>query len=93
MFNSYKSVTFTLKRSGRVIRKVDGAPPLYARNFKDTLDVDEVKRQNNPKAGKTITSAETLYILKPLLHLGGARLFGYKSWKSYSLALGIDLIR
>jgi peroxin-16 len=90
--NSYKSVTFKLKRSGRVIRKVDGAPPIYARNFKETIDVVEVQRQSATN-GKTITSAEILYITKPLIHLGGSRLFGYKSWKSWCLALGIDLFR
>lgn len=84
-------ISFTLRRSGRVVRKVDGAPPLYLRNWKQIGK--ECKPENQTISGKlSVTTAETLYIMKPMLHLGGCALFGYKSWRSWSLALLIDLM-
>lgn len=83
-------ITFTLRRSGRVVRKVDGAPPLYLRNWKHIGK--ECKPHSQTDGGSAITTAETLYILKPMIHLGGCALFGYKSWRSWSMALLIDLM-
>lgn len=87
------SFTFTLKRSGRVVRKVEGSPPVYLRSWKP-LDPDAV--ENIPTSvplikPKSLTTAEVLYILKPIFHLTSAGIFGINSWKSYSVALFIDL--
>lgn len=90
---SNSSFTFKLKRSGRMIRKVEGSPPVYLRSWKP-LDPDAV---NTPTTSHPIvintkvTSAEILYILKPIIHLSSAGIFGINSWKSYSVALFIDL--
>lgn len=83
-------ITFTLRRSGRVVRRVDGAPPLYLRNWRNLGK--ECKPDNQTLDQNSLTRAETLYVLKPMLHLGGCALFGYKSWRSWSIALFIDLI-
>lgn len=83
-------ITFTLRRSGRVVRKVDGAPPLYLRNWKHIGK--ECKPDSQRGSANALTLAETFYIAKPMLHLGGCALFGYKSWRSWSMALLIDLM-
>lgn len=81
------SFTFKLKRSGRMVRKIEGAPPLHLRNFRPVRS----ELNTGTKSASVIMKAETLYIMKPLLHLGAIRLFGYRSWKSYSIALLIDI--
>lgn len=90
VFNMNGRITFTLRRSGRVVRKVDGAPPLYLRNWRNLGK--ECKPDSQTAHQNTLTHAETLYVLKPMIHLGGCALFGYKSWRSWSIALFIDLI-
>ncbi|XP_063703853.1 peroxisomal membrane protein PEX16 [Culicoides brevitarsis] len=90
MYNMNGRITFTLRRSGRVVRKVDGAPPLYLRNWRNLGK--ECKPDNQIEHHNNLTRAETLYVLKPMIHLGGCALFGYKSWRSWSIALFIDLI-
>lgn len=91
--------TFKLKRSGRLVRKVEGSPPVYLRSWKP-IDPDaiqqDVTQPDIPTSmpivlNKGLTSAEVLYILKPILHLTSAGIFGINSWKSYSVALFIDL--
>lgn len=90
MFNVNGRITFTLKRSGRIVRKVDGAPPLYLRNWKQIGK--ECRPDSQQKTEISLDMAETLYILKPMIHLGGCALFGYKSWRSWALALVTDLV-
>lgn len=85
------SITLKLKRSGKVIRKVAQAPPLYSRNFKaPELDPEDRFGEYNHTA---IKNAELVYILKPMIHLGAVGAFGYQSWKSYMLSLFLDLFR
>lgn len=92
-FGGSSSFTFTLKRSGKVMRKVEGAPPVYLRTWKPL--------ENDPGLVPAVASAELqklklaeiLYIVKPLAHLGGVAAFGFNNWKSYSVALLIDLMR
>lgn len=87
-FNS--RVTFTLRRSGRVVRKVEGAQPLYLRNWKQ---IGKECKPNSQTCGRSeLTTAETLYILKPIIHLSGCALFGYKSWRSWLIAVIIDFM-
>lgn len=87
------SVTFKLKRSGRVVRKIEGAPPVYLRSWKSIdPDANDVPVSIPMVRYQKMTGAEVLYIVKPLLHLSSAGLFGIKSWKSYSVSLLIDLI-
>lgn len=102
-FESSSSFTFTLKRSGRVVRKVEGAPPVYLRNWKPATAAAAGSSSsagnpssdfgdNNIATDEDINKiAELLYICKPLIHLGGVATFGYHSWKSWLLALATDL--
>ncbi|XP_013116369.1 peroxisomal membrane protein PEX16 [Stomoxys calcitrans] len=82
------SVTFKLKRSGRLMRKVEGAPPLQYRTFKLEEEVLTMQKRQHPKA---LLQAEYLYIAKPLIHLVSMGLFGEKSWKQYVVSLAVDL--
>lgn len=86
------SFSFKLKRSGRIIRKIEGAPPIHLRNWKplnDELNLAEAQQKYN----QIFKNAERLYIAKPLLHLGAVGLFGYKSWKGYLISLTMDILR
>lgn len=86
-------VTFKLKRSGRIVRKIEGSPPIYLRSWKSiSSNTNDIPVSIPMVRYQKLTSAEVLYIVKPLLHLGSAGLFGIKSWKSYSFSLAIDLI-
>ncbi|XP_055911154.1 peroxisomal membrane protein PEX16 [Eupeodes corollae] len=76
-----------LERSGRLIRKVEGAPPLHYRNWQ-SLENDEAPN----KKPFILLKAEVLYIAKPMLHLMSSAVFGTKSWKSYSIALVLDIV-
>lgn len=77
---------FKLKRSGRVIRRVEGSPPINYRNWQSSSD--SIKQNSS---NKVIKYAEYVYIVKPLVHLAAVQTFGYKSWKSYTIALLLDL--
>lgn len=76
-----------LERSGRVIRKVEGAPPLH---FRDWQSLHSNSNSNTNLL--VLYRAEALYIAKPLLHLMSTGVFGTKSWKSYSVALLMDIM-
>jgi len=89
-FTTNSAFTFTLKRSGKVIRKVEGAPPIHLRSWKPLAD-EALHVQSIPKIGKIFTLAESLYIFKPLLHLTCSSVVGMNTWKSYSLSLLLDI--
>lgn len=94
MFDSATaSLTFKLKRSGRVVRKIEGAPPVYLRSWK-AIDPDAIEAPSisQPIVNyRKLTAPEVLYILKPIIHLTSVGVFGINSWKSYSVAMFIDL--
>lgn len=81
------SDTVVLKRSGRVLRKVEGAPPIVSRNFKPLKHQPVVIQYG----GRFIRTAELMYIFKPLVHLVCIRRYGIKSWKSYLVPMAIDV--
>lgn len=85
---SEHSITFQLKRSGRLIRKVEGAPPIQYRDFKLHVDNADAAKTQIPRE---LLKAEYLYIAKPLIHLAAVGLFGQRSWKQYMIAFSIDL--
>lgn len=85
------SDTVVLKRSGRVLRKVEGAPPIVARTFKPLKH--ETVAHPIRYGGRFIRTAELMYILKPLVHLACIRRYGMKSWKSYLVPMAIDVAR
>nr|NP_001298911.1 peroxisomal membrane protein PEX16 [Papilio xuthus]BAM18263.1 peroxin 16 [Papilio xuthus] len=82
--NSY----FTLKRSGRVLRRVDGAPPIALRDWQ-RVKIKDNKTTNTEI--KDLVHAELLYILRPMVHLAAMRAFGTTAWKQWLVALGLDL--
>ncbi|XP_053681381.1 peroxisomal membrane protein PEX16 [Anopheles nili] len=86
---SEDSSGIVLKRSGRVMRKVNFSPPLTSRTWKPPTIGN---RTNQPVAygGKFLGPAEMLYIVKPIVHLASMRRFGIKSWTSYIVALALD---
>ena len=62
--------TFTLKRSGRVIRKVEGAPPSFARDWSLPLSSSITTTSSGlPRLVGTRLAAELLHVCQPLAHL------------------------
>ena len=62
--------TFTLKRSGRVIRKVEGAPPSFARDWNLPLSSSSANNTSGlPRLVGTRLAAELLHVCQPLTHL------------------------
>ncbi|XP_050361375.1 peroxisomal membrane protein PEX16 [Nymphalis io] len=80
---------FTLKRSGKVVRRVDGAPPIPLRDWQPLKIKNEMTTSNTEE--KNLLQAELLHILKPLIHLLSMRIFGTKSWKQWLIALSLDI--
>ncbi|CAO1425222.1 unnamed protein product [Diamesa serratosioi] len=99
-YNDGSSITFTLKRSGKVIRRVSKSPPIYNRNLvaleasPSSSSASSPNRSfisNASSTSKAITNAEIIYILKPMIHLSSVGIFGYKSWKSWMCSLALDM--
>lgn len=80
---------FTLKRSGRVVRRVDGSPPVAFRDWQPVRFKDDSFKCSTEV--KDILYAECLHVLKPLIHLAAMRVFGTKAWKQWLVALSIDV--
>lgn len=78
---------FTLKRSGRIVRRVDGAPPAAFRDWQPV----RVKDQYSKCEVNDILYAESLHIVKPIIHLAAMRVFGTKAWMQWLIALSMDL--
>jgi len=81
--------TFTLKRSGRVIRKVEGAPPSFARDWSLPSNVSS-NSSCLPKLEGSRQLGELLHICQPIAHLVALGIFGEKSWKPFLLSLAMD---
>lgn len=80
---------FTLRRSGRVIRRVEGAPPVAFRDWQPVKMNDD--GTNLGIEVKDLLYAESIHILKPLIHLAAMRVFGTTAWKQWLVALGLDI--
>jgi len=83
-------VTITLKRSGRTMRKVEGSPPILARDW--TLP----KPKLSPPGCSTPLStsqqfAEALHVLQPLTHLLMLAACGPQAWSPLIISLAMDL--
>lgn len=79
------TVSFAL-RSGRTIRKIDAAPT--ARNWKPIPQ----QTIESSLAGQQLI-AETLYIVKPIIHLCATGCFGNNTWKPWVISLAVDIVR
>lgn len=78
------ATTFKLKRTGKVLRRVEGAPSIQHRDWKP-LEIKSTDRD-----ALLLSAAEYVYICKPLVHLGAVGLFGYDDWRSWATALAMD---
>ncbi|XP_021930291.1 peroxisomal membrane protein PEX16 isoform X2 [Zootermopsis nevadensis] len=89
-----QSAAFTLKRSGRIVRRVTAAPPTSCRTWRPLLppnnNAEEDGVPDQTLSGKMLI-AEVLYVVKPVAHLCSMMLFGQKDWKPWLLALSADL--
>ncbi|KAK9870803.1 hypothetical protein WA026_009762 [Henosepilachna vigintioctopunctata] len=93
--HSLSSDSFKLKHSGRIMRKIDLSPPINFRSWKSvyqpsTSDIESEETVEQALVERAL-AAETVYILKPLVHLGSIYYYGNDNWKSYILALMFDL--
>ncbi|XP_049765699.1 peroxisomal membrane protein PEX16 [Schistocerca cancellata] len=93
-----ESMSFALKRSGRLIRKVQGAPPIHLRDWKPLKSVPEngIYEQNSHSIREVLKKetviAEVVYIVKPLMHLYAMWRHGPKSWKPWLISLLVDVV-
>lgn len=92
-FGANMSASFELRRSGRIVRRVEGAPPINLRNWQPLSKQSAKPGIFAINEGVRLTKPELVYIFKPLIHLGSVATFGLNSWKSYSLSLIMDLYR
>ncbi|XP_035439123.1 peroxisomal membrane protein PEX16 [Spodoptera frugiperda] len=80
---------FALRRSGRLVRRVDGAPAVAFRDWEPVKIQDD--RPGAAANVKDLIYAESLHIMKPLIHLASMRAFGTKAWKQWLVALCLDM--
>lgn len=95
--NQLDNISFTLKRSGRIVRKVESSPPLYMRTWKPMGHVTNTNCENDQGFERSVLIkqrlAETIYILKPMVHLLSMKYFGTTSWKQWIVPLAFDITR
>jgi len=84
-------LTVTLKRSGRTIRKIEGAPPTFGRDWVLPAPSNNVCDQNGTGIlqGQRLLG-EVLHVAQPMAHLLAMGLFGEQSWKPFLLSLAMD---
>jgi len=87
------TVSSHLKRSGKLLRRVDVSPPIYQRDWKpvDKRQFDSTQTIEQALAGQQLI-AETIYICKPMVHLGAMACFGTNTWKPWSISFIMDLL-
>lgn len=89
------SVSFTLKRSGKLVRKIDSSPPITARSWKSierSSQCDNEQTIEQALAGVQLV-AESIYIAKPVVHLASMAMFGSHTWKPWAISLLMELSR
>lgn len=91
--NEIDTISFTLKRSGRTVRKVDSSPSLGLRNWKPIKksDLCDTNQEINEALSGRQLVAETIYVLKPMAHLAAVGCFGTQAWKPWILSFVLDL--
>ncbi|CAL1676067.1 unnamed protein product [Lasius platythorax] len=85
---------FTLKRSGTVIRSIKHSVPIEMRTWKPLpSNTDENENlTKNQESEKILKLAESLYVTKPLLHLGCMYITNKKHWPPWMLSFIIDVV-
>ncbi|CAG2104713.1 unnamed protein product [Medioppia subpectinata] len=94
-----KLSTFKLKRTGRVLRTIEKAPPRPQRtwlspqeNFNIKRILDKQKRTALPSdLSEMQTIGEILHIMRPVAHLTALAGFGVGSWAPYLVSAGLDV--
>ncbi|XP_020706267.2 peroxisomal membrane protein PEX16 [Athalia rosae] len=91
--DSIEKEGFSLKRSRKVIRKVHSGGYSHFRTWAPLppLGTKEREISTNLSPRRKMILAETLYILKPLLHLGCMSISGRNHWKPWFISLILDL--
>jgi len=84
---------FMLKRSGTVVRSVKYSAPIDIRTWKALPSVTDENKNltKSQESDRNLKLAETLYVTKPLLHLGCMYITSQKHWPPWILSLIIDV--
>ncbi|XP_071633080.1 peroxisomal membrane protein PEX16 [Temnothorax longispinosus] len=84
---------FMLKRSGTVVRSVKYSAPIEMRTWKALPPVTDENENlaKNQESERNLKLAESLYVTKPLLHLGCMYLTNQEQWPPWILSLVIDV--
>ena len=89
-----ESVSFTLKRSGKIIRRIESSPPVTLRSWKPLGRFHLENEQTVEQAlARRQLCAEVLYVMKPIVHLCASGCLGYNTWNAWIVALLMDLGR
>lgn len=95
---SPEDTTQTLRRSGRVMRTLEKAPPRSKRTwmlptndyrFKQMLERNKRDAPPSPLTDQQVLG-EVLHIIRPVAHLGAIASFGATAWAPWVLSLGLD---
>ncbi|KAK6626383.1 hypothetical protein RUM43_006694 [Polyplax serrata] len=89
------NIAFSLKRSGRIVRKIESAPTIHNRVWKPpSFATFTIKVEEKPE--KRIVQqhliGEILYTLKPLLTLGTSMKYGQSTWKPWIFSGATDIL-
>ncbi|XP_051169121.1 peroxisomal membrane protein PEX16 [Leptopilina boulardi] len=87
---------FCLKRSGAVVRSIRNSNSTQNRTWSPlthpiSSDTGESSVQCNSSSRKNLILAETLYVVKPLLHLGYLSIKGQRHWYPWLLSFAVDI--
>lgn len=83
---------FSLKRSGTVVRSVNCSGPSNSRFWTPLGKIDDDEPlPDTSEVRQSLIIAETLYIMKPLIHLTAFIVKGKNNWIPWTTALAIDL--
>lgn len=90
---------FILKRSGTVIRSIKNSAPIEKRTWtaldskmNEIMDLTPKDQESEKNQEKICKLAESLYVTKPLLHLGCTYITSKKQWPPWLLSFIIDII-
>ncbi|XP_054828008.1 peroxisomal biogenesis factor 16 isoform X2 [Eublepharis macularius] len=93
-----KEQIYVGKRSSRVMRSLESTPSLYSRHWGAPQLREEKQNQravemDQPPTPLRIqeTTAESIYVIRPLLHLLSLGLWGQRSWKPWLLSGILDI--
>lgn len=84
---------FMLKRSGTIVRSVKYSTPIELRTWKALPSITDENENltKNQESERNLKLAESLYVTKPLLHLGCMYITNQNRWPPWILSLIIDI--